>query len=225
MNTCFYTTENETNITRARANGYKHLVIDEKVDAPCMVEIVSEDLDTDAPKLVVKPLYTSAKEPDEYVFLCKSFGMVGYSASFENKVSVIFCDNDYMLVTLHKGMLVLQEDTDTLKVFVVGVKNVPMIEKDNILWKNAKDLMSFIRYMGVKAPFPFDFEFMFELEGGVSVAMENFSLRHIDAEDIDISMGAFAILSESVDTQAIQEVEKNEKIKEKNRRNLDRYFS
>ena len=225
MNTCFYTTENETDITRSRANGYKQLVIDNKVEVPCMVEVVSEDLDTDSPKLVVKPLHTTDKEPDKYVFLCKSFGMVGFSASFENKVSVIFCDNDYMLVTLHKGMLVLQEDTDTLKVFVVGVKNVPMLEKDNILWKNSKSLMSYIRYMGMKAGFPFDFEFMFELEGGVSASMENFSIRHKEQEDKDISMGAFAILSESVDTQAIQETERKEKIKEKNKRNLDRYFS
>ena len=225
MNTCFYTIAKETDITRSRANGYKHLIIDNKVEVPCMVEVVSEDLDTDAPKLVVKPLHTNDKEPDKYIFLCKSIGLVGYSASFENKVSVIFCDDDWMLVTLHKGMLVLQEDEETLKVFVVGVENVPMIEKDNILWKNSKDLMSFIRYTGVKSTFPFDFEFMFKLEGGISITMENFCLKHLDSEDIDISMGAFAILSESVDTQEIQETEKKEKIKEKAKRNLDRYFA
>lgn len=225
MSACFFTLTNQKEFTRDKANGYKRLLISDKIESPCMATIVSENVDSDLPLLVVQPDYSQDTEPDKYLFLCKSIGLVGYSASFDNKISVIFCDDEWMLVTLTKGVLVLQENEDTLKVFSVGVENVPMIERDNILWYNSKDLMSLIRYTGVKSTFPFDFEFMFKLGEGIPVTTENCYLKHIDSEDIDISMGAFAILSDSVNTEEIQETEKKEKIKEKNKRNLDRYFA
>ena len=199
MKICFYANNvDEKEITRNKANGYKRIVVDKKVKSPCMVSVVSEDIDTMEPKLVIKPENIKDKTPDKYMFLCKNIGFVGYAANFQNKVSIIFCDNDYMLVTLHEGMLILQENETTLKVFAIGVENVPKIEKECILWRNAKDLMSFIRYMGLKAEYPFDFEFMFAIEGDRNAAMENFSLKHIDEEDIDISMGAFAVLIVSI---------------------------
>ena len=130
-----------------------------------------------------------------------------------------------MLITLHKGMFVLQDNESTLKVFTVGVKDIPQVELNNILWKNAKDLISFVRYIDKKADFIYDFDFAFKVKGGKHLNMDSFSVKHIDEDDRDISLGAFVVLNETVDKKAVEEKEQAEKVKAQTKRNLDRYFS
>lgn len=225
MGICFYANCELNDITRRRANGYKKVEFSKDLNVPCMVSIESKDLDSDQPTLFIKPISKEEKEPEQYMILCKEIGFVGYNADFSNNISVMFCDNDYMLVTLHKGMFVLQDNESTLKVFTVGVKDIPQVELNNILWKNAKDLISFVRYIDKKADFIYDFDFAFKVKGGKHLNMDSFSVKHIDEDDRDISLGAFVVLNETVDKKAVEEKEQAEKVKAQTRRNLDRYFS
>ena len=224
MSICFYTNENIKEVSRKRANGYKSICIDDTVQIPSMVEVVSEDVDSDRPVLRIKAIKDTTKVPDKYMFLCKEFGLLGFNADFTSKISVMFCDNGYMLITLHKGMLLLQNDKD-ITAFVVGSKLVPQIDAESILWKSSEDLMSFVRYRKDKSEYIYDFDFMFEVKGGKVANMGNFRLKPVLEEDRDMSLGAYVVLAEKVNPEQLQEKEKSEKAQEKIKRDLNRYFS
>ena len=207
-------------IERKRARGYKYVEIDKSVKAPCMVSISTKDLDKE-PKLLIKASNSKTKEPI-YMFLCKEFGLSGYNANFENKISVIFCDNGLMLVTLHKGALSLRTNGE-LNLFVVDNEEIPSFERDNICWFDANKLKSYVAYYKLQSKYVYDFEFMFSISAGTNARLSSVRVKHLEEEDIDMSLGAYAIeLESNTDMKETQEKIEQEQKKQKA---LDKYFN
>jgi len=208
-----------TLINRKRAQGYKSIEIDNKVKTPCMVSVETRDLDKE-PKLVTVPSKETTKKPI-YMFLCKEFGLAGYAAKFENKISVIFCDNGLMLVTLHKGAMAV-ETKDGLNLFTVDTTSAPSFERENISWINADKLKSYVSYYKLQSKFVYDFEFMFNISAGKQGTLSSISLKHIENEDIDISLGAFAL--ELANHPEVKETQADIERENKKQKALDKYF-
>ena len=206
-------------ITRKKAKGYKSLEISNNLKPPCMVELKTKDLEIE-PKLVIEPSSDIVKKPI-YMFLCKEFGLAGYTAKFENKISVIFCDNDLMLVTLHQGAMAVNTQ-DGLNLFTVNTNNVPSFERDSISWINADKLKSYISYYKIQSKFIYDFEFMFNISAGSVGNLNSISLKHLDKEDIDLSLGAYAL--EVVKYPDIKETQEKIEQESKKQKVLDKYF-
>lgn len=175
-------------IQRSRAKGHKSLSIDNEVESFSYIDMKTED---DVLKVC------SAGEVDEneeevYTILCKEFGLVGYRKDkFKSTVSVIFLDNGYMLVTLHKGGLVCRLD-GKLMMPSVGVDSLPSFNEDDVYWVDAECLLGYSKFMEEKGRFIYDFEFMFVLGGDNTADLHSFSFKHLNEDDIDLSLGLFA---------------------------------
>ena len=206
-------------INRKKAKGYKSIEIDSNVKVPCMISIETRDLDNE-PKLVIVPSNETTKKPI-YMFLCKEFGLAGYAAKFENKISVIFCDDNLMLVTLHKGAIAVNTP-DGLNLFTVDTPTVPSFDRENITWVNADKLKSYVSYYKLQSKFMYDFEFMFNLSGGKLGNLNSISLKHLENEDIDMSLGAFAL--ELVNHPELKDDRDKIEQESKKQKALDRYF-
>ena len=170
---------------RSRANGYKAITIDENVAPlePCAFE-------SDGTSLVVKPA-EATEDKEIYTILCKEFGLVGVNQGYYAKVSVIFCDDGQMLVTLHDGCLIMRYN-DSLVMPNVNTDKVPLVDESDICWINAEELLGYSKYLRTKGMFMYDFEFMFRIAGGKSGACNALKFLHIEEETIDISLGCYA---------------------------------
>lgn len=178
-------------ITRAKAKGYKSVVLDDSVQMTSALAITSAE-----DKLLVTGT-EGHEEEAQYMFVCKEFGLIAYN-SITAKVHVIFCDNGMMFVTLLDGALILRiEDENGEQSLIapnVNLKgDLPSTSEENVYWVNADKLMSFAKYWGDKGSFVYDFEFAFELRGDRVGGVSNFKLSHLSDEDIDISAGTFAM--------------------------------
>lgn len=174
-------------IPRTCAHGYKSITIDPDVQLAAPYEF-----QTDGDTLVAMPVDAAEGEVDCYTMLCSEFGLIGGSTGARSQVSVIFCDNGMMLVTLYHGCLVMNLD-DQLLMPIVGNDVVqPKVVKSQIMWVNADKLMGYKQYLGEKGYFMYDYEFMLELGGDNIKGMGNFIFRQIDGETIDISRGYIA---------------------------------
>lgn len=186
-------------LKRSRAKGYKSIVIDESATPPSSISFES---DIDSSTLILKGSEISDETAEaEYTILCKEFGLFGYSAKFVSNISVIFCDNGWMFVTLHKGALAINL-FDDVKVPVVGYTEVPRCDLQTINWVDAEVLLGYVSYLGDKGNFSQDFEFGFDISGSKINGMKSIKVKHIAEQDIDISLGVFAKEQEAQEMKA-----------------------
>ena len=204
MNKVFISCENNfpRTVLRSKAKGHKRLVISDDVQSFASFEMKTEGTD-----LMISPVTTDA-EPDAFTFLCKEFGLDG-DITFTSDISVIFLDGGYMLVTLYKGAIALniEDEEGNAKLFAPSIgfdesEKLPKFSPSDILWCNAEKLMSFSSFLkDFKPSFIFDFEFAFQI-GGSNAGSERFRLKPKSDEDIDISLGKYALY---VDKKSKQE--------------------
>ena len=174
-------------IPRSRAYGYKRVVVDDNVEMAMPFQFTTRGTD-----LAVMASGADENEAECYTVLCQEFGLVGYNQGFKSKVSVIFCDNGWMLVTLYHGGLVMNLDGQLMMPTVGEDVVAPKVVQDNILWVDADKLLGYSKYLGTKGYFMYDHEFMLELSGDNSKGMGTFIFRNFDDETIDISLGYVA---------------------------------
>lgn len=188
---------------RKRAKGHKRLVIDDSVNIMSSIEFVTEDTD-----LVMKAVENS-DEQEVYTILCKEFGCVGLATDFRSKISVIFLDDDWMLVTLLHGALVMNLENQLLMPTVGDDFKTPAVVPDDICWVNADNLLEYGKYLGVKGQFMFDVEFTFLVGGDKINNMRSFSIKPIADEDIDLSLGYIAVYEQQLkNKEAVRETKK-----------------
>lgn len=178
-------------ISRDLARGHKMLVIEDNISVKSYIDIKTVD------NSLVLYEDNSSEETDGgdvYTILCKEFGLVGWrSNKFESKVSVIFLDGGYMLVTLWRGGIPVHLGGNILMP-LVGVleSDIPDVCSSDILWVNARDLMQYARYLEFGGMFMYDFEFMFLLGGSMTGGMRSFHFKALKGENRDISLGFIA---------------------------------
>lgn len=177
----------EKEFTRKRAKGHKRLVIADDVS---IVEPVA--LHTEGTDLVLSHTEGVEGDAEVYTMLCTEFGLVGGANGFKNKISVIFLDEGWMLVTLYHGALVMNLN-DRLMMPTAGDDFTnPKVITEDICWVNADNLLEYGKYYDLKGQFMHDFEFFFVVGGDNINGMRQFSIIHLDDEDIDLSLGLFA---------------------------------
>ncbi len=173
--------------TRSRAKGYKSLHINEDVGVLDNIEVVTGD--DEEPGLTIQRTGVNEGLPDAYVIICKEFGLAGIDEGFTSKVSVVFLDKGYMMVTLYEGACVLYLDNELLMPSIGDVET-PNVTEGSILWVNQDFLLSYTKYLEpVKKNLLHDFELMLQLKGGISNGMSSSSVKFISSEDKDISLG------------------------------------
>lgn len=175
----------EKEFSRSRAHGHKRLVIGSDVETFKPIT-----MKTDGTDLVMEQAEDNG-EGEIYTILCKSFGLVGMDEKCFARVSVILCDNGWMLVTLHEGALII-DIGGKLMMPSVDMDNLPKVATEDILWVDADKFLSYSKYLEVKGSFMYDVEFMFQIAGHVVNGMSHFSFKPYRDMDIDISLGHIA---------------------------------
>lgn len=177
-------------ISRKRAKGYSRVVVDSALEIASPFEFK-----TDGTDLVAMPVEYEEGAEDCYTILCKEFGLIGFKNSgYMSKVSVIFCDNGQMLVTLKNGGIIVNLDDQLLMPMVGDSMKSGEVIRDNIFWVDAQQLLGYSKYMkGNRGHFMYDYEFSFEVGGDNNNGMSEFKLKTHEDEDIDISQGYIAL--------------------------------
>lgn len=190
----------EKSYSRDRARGHKSLVIDDSIQSGSYIQFVTGDNDS----LIMKESEITAEDDSNeevYTILCKEFGLFGKYAGVSAEVSIIYLDNGYMLVTLWKGAIICYLN-DELVLPNVDCGDLPNFTNDEIFWVNAEHMLSYSKYMDSKQHFMYDFEFSYILSGDIRSGLSNFGYKHIDEEDIDLSLGYFAQYEQEVVAKA-----------------------
>lgn len=179
--------EFEKEFTRGRAKGHKRLIIEDNVEIVKPIE-----LHTNGTDLVVSQVEGVEGDTEVYTALCTEFGLVGGASGFKNKISVIFLDKGWMLVTLYHGALVMNLNDKLMMPTAGDDFAVPKVVTEDICWVNADNLLEYGKYYDLKGQFMYDFELFFVVGGDSINGMRQFSITHLDDEDIDLSLGLFA---------------------------------
>lgn len=188
---------------RSRAKGHKRLVINDDVSIMSPVEFTTQDTD------LVMQAVEDSEEQEVYTILCKEFGCVGLTTDFRSKISVIFLDDGWMLVTLLHGALVMNLENQLLMPTVGDDFKTPAVVPEDICWVNADNLLEYGKYLGVKGQFMFDVEFTFLVGGDKINNMRSFSIKPITDEDIDLSLGYIAAYEQKMQAkEAVRETKK-----------------
>lgn len=182
MKSFFGNIEN-TIINRKKCHGYKHIKFDEGVETGSVITMETED-DT----LLIKATGEQPVVGTQYTFLTREFGL--YGGDLTAKVSIIFCDDGLMLVTLKEGSILITHEDQILQP-AVGGDTYPPVYTDEILWVNADTLLSGKKYFGddLQQVHWQDFEYVFTLSGGIKNGLRSFKCKHHYAEYIDLSLG------------------------------------
>lgn len=175
--------ELKRSFARTRAKGHTAIEIAEGVEA--MKPIAMKTVDN---KLVVEAVEDDGSGEEVYMIPCKEFGLVDYNNT-KAKVSVILCDDGWMLLTLLDGAIVINLDDELLMPTVNC--DAPDVVKDDIKWVNINDILSYMTYWK-EGKFPYEYEWVFELAGGNINGMSNYKIHPVKEELIDISQGYIA---------------------------------
>lgn len=184
----------EVVLTRSKSHGYKTLKIGSDVEMASPIDFVTENDN----ELV---LHAIEEEPEklQYTFLCEEFGLYGYKPKkgVSAKVSIIFCDDGKMLVTLLEGSLILKYNEDLIQP-IVGDDKYPGVVADEVLWVNADMLLSHKQYFGdkIRQVHTQDFQYVFTLSGGKPSEGTSFILRRHTDEYVDLSLGHVAVMED-----------------------------
>lgn len=174
-------------VLRDRAKGYKRVVIDEELELASPFKFETQGTD-----LVAVPTEPVEGEGEVFTFLCREFGLAAGDKGLRTKVSVIFCDTGWMLVTLHHGSMIMNIDGQLMMPQVGDDLETFKVVPDNVLWVDADKLLGFGKYLETKGQFMYDFEFMLELGGDNTKGMGQFFFRCLHEETTDISLGYVA---------------------------------
>lgn len=174
-------------LTRKKALGHKTFEIAADVNPMDAVELV-----TVGDKLVCQ-MDANASEDDEeerYLILTKSFGLLGINDKLSSKMSIILLDDDWALVTLHTGGIVVTLDGNNMMPTVGEFECRGTTE--NIMWLDSHFLLEYGKYLRNKGNFMYDFEFVLSLSGGIYGDGGSMKVVFIREEDVDLSQGYFA---------------------------------
>lgn len=173
-------------IERSGASGHKKIVIADDVKPSDAIV-----MRTDGDILRIEKDTSDSDEEPVYCILCKEFGLFGYNKKFISRISYILCDDGWMLVTLIKGAFTVNLN-EKLLLPSVGVEDLPNLVEKEILWVDKEYLYRYCQYMKEQGYFPYDFEFVAEVSGGIVSGLSSFKFLHIGEEDVDLSLGKFA---------------------------------
>ena len=116
-----------------------------------------------------------------------------------------------MLITLYRGAVVINLN-DKLMMPSRDVTTLPKFNESEVLWVDKDLLMRYSQYMNDKSLFAYDFEYMVELSGALISKLTSFKFKHIDNEDIDLSLGKFAQYLQAL--QVKEEAKRAKKLQE-----------
>jgi hypothetical protein len=184
----------EKEYSRSRAKGHTSIKVDDDVAVSDSIRIVTEGT-----TLAIKKDNEGSGD-EVFTIPCKEFGLTNYG-DVSAKISVIFCDNGWMLVTLLQGALVLNLDGSLLMPTVGDVASTKVVKED-IFWVDAEKLLSYSKYFSdTQARFIYDIEFVFEVSGQYINGMTNFSLKPFHDEDVDLSLGYIAQYEQALENK------------------------
>lgn len=175
--------------TRKASHGYKTIKVDAGLGMGNLISMETEGDDC----LVLKPMDGKVDlSKDSVTFMCKSFGVSG---DIPCEISVIFCDDGNMLVTLHEGMLHVMFENKVISPVAgnVGDYNSNTVV-DGIYWIDADTLLSSKQYFGseLQGRYTQDFEYAFLISGGIKSGLTHWSCRCLKDKYIDLSLGFIA---------------------------------
>lgn len=170
-------------IDRSKCHGYKHLKFADEVETGSVIT-----METDEDNLFVKATDEQPVQGTQYTFLTKEFGV--YGKDIKAKISVIFCDDDLMLVTLKEGTILINYEDQILQPSVDAV-TYPPVYTDEIVWINAETLLSYRSYVKdelMKVHWQ-DFEYTYTVAGGIKGGLSATTIKHHEDEAVDLSLG------------------------------------
>lgn len=170
-------------LSRSKSHGYKYLKFSDEVETGSVIKLETED-----DNLAVKVTGEQPVNGTYYTFLTKEFGV--YGKDIKALVSVIFCDNDWMLVTLKEGTILINHEDQILQP-AVGEDAYPPVYADEIVWINAETLLSYKNYMKdeLQKGHWQDFEYTYTVAGGIKGGLQSTTIKHHETESIDLSLG------------------------------------
>lgn len=186
MRAYFGTEGNDIVLDRHFSHGYKRLVLDKGLHVADKLNFQTDGVDT----LRAVSGGSVDSEGVEYTFVCKEFGLYDKNMA---KVSIIFCDDGDMLVTLKGGTLLFMFNNELLQP-VVGDGEYDSVHPTEICWVNADRLIGMKQYFGqgYEGSWHQDFEYVFETTGERKNGLDKFNVKCCQDEYIDLSLGYVA---------------------------------
>lgn len=172
-------------LSRGLSHGYKSLIMDEDLGMGNLI-----NFETSEEALVMSPVDGNADlSNDAITFICDSFGV----CNIKSKISIIFCDDGKMLVTLYYGMLHINYDGVVVSPACGITEDVSM--RSGIKWVDMDTILAMRQYFGTELQQRYyqDFEYFFEVCGGSDKNnCATWSCRCLKDEYIDMSLGFIA---------------------------------
>lgn len=178
-------------LTRSLSHGYRKAVIDESLTIGSVIETV-----TDENTLVYRKTDGEFElGKDKLTFVCKTFGVTKDTPA---KVSIVFCDNKDMIVTLHEGAIICMVNDKMVQPSVGNIQTTSPVASE-VLWLDQDTFLSMKNYFGDEYHNKYwqDFEYFFTVQGGIDkVGCESFKLKKHNDEYVDLSLGYVATMKE-----------------------------
>lgn len=178
----------ERTIRRSASHGYKNIKVSENLAMSNLFEFVTEGDDT----LVMSPVDGKVDlSKDAVTFICKSFGVSG---NVKSKISVMFCDDGEMIVTLLQGMLHVMFDGKVVTPVAGDIGDYQSSALEGIYWIDSDTLLSSKQYFGseLQSRYTQDFEYVFTVSGGIKGGLTQWTCKCNKDEYIDMSLGFIA---------------------------------
>lgn len=176
-------------LERSKSHGYKKIVFDESLGIASILKP-----STDGDTLIFSDGGRAAEgDTQQYTFICKEFGLYGVNVPV--KVSIMFCDDGWMVVTLLDGTFLIEYEGQILQPSV-NTDDFPTVHTDRILWVNADSILSMKQHFGTEIHERCyqDFEFIFRMTGGMEGTLSRFGWSGFREEYVDLSLGYTAEL-------------------------------